>query len=60
MVDNKNTEKSKCSRILVENGQGTVVCDCEKEKIVLCDVCGHANTERDALCKNCSNYLERR
>ena len=30
----------------------------EKEKVVLCEVCGHANTEKDALCKMCSNYLK--
>ena len=25
----------------------------------ICDVCGYANPEYTALCKKCSNYLER-
>lgn len=59
MLDNKNTNIVETKQVLVESEQGTTVF-CEKEKVVLCEVCGHANTERDALCKNCSNYLERR
>ena len=28
-----------------------------KEKLVVCDVCGHANPEFTSLCLMCSNYL---
>ena len=30
----------------------------EKEKVVVCDMCGHANPENTAICKMCSNYLK--
>ena len=30
----------------------------EKENLVICEVCGHANPEKTAICKMCSNYLE--
>ena len=30
----------------------------EKEKKIICDVCGHANPEYTALCEQCSNYLK--
>ena len=30
----------------------------EKEKFVICEMCGHANPENTALCKMCSNYLK--
>lgn len=29
------------------------------QKKWICDVCGHANPEYTALCKKCSNYLQR-
>lgn len=29
----------------------------EKEKVVVCEVCGHVNPENTALCMMCSNYL---
>jgi hypothetical protein len=29
----------------------------EKEKTKVCDVCGHVNSEKAALCEMCSNYL---
>lgn len=30
----------------------------EKEKFVVCEVCGYANPEKTAICKMCSNYLK--
>ncbi len=30
-----------------------------EQKKWVCEVCGHANPEYTALCKKCSNYLER-
>ena len=30
----------------------------EKEKLVVCEVCGYANPEKTAICKMCSNYLK--
>lgn len=30
----------------------------EKQKTVICEVCGYANSENVALCKMCSNYLK--
>ena len=32
----------------------------EDPKKVVCEVCGHANPEYTAICKMCSNYLQRR
>ena len=29
----------------------------KQEKKIVCPVCGYANSEYSALCKNCSNYL---
>ena len=36
-----------------------MMCACkpEKEKKIVCDVCGYANPEHTAQCKMCSNYL---
>ena len=28
------------------------------EKYVVCEVCGHVNPEKTAICKMCSNYLK--
>ena len=33
---------------------------CEQPKLIICDMCGHANPEYTAICKMCSNYLVRR
>ncbi len=30
----------------------------KEEKFIICDVCGHANSQKTALCKMCSNYLK--
>ena len=30
----------------------------KEEKFVICEVCGHANPQKTAICKMCSNYLE--
>lgn len=30
----------------------------QKEEKVVCDVCGYANPEFTAICKQCSNYLK--
>ena len=30
----------------------------EKEKFIVCEVCGYANPEKTAICKMCSNYLK--
>ena len=45
------------------NGQTTVdqtvlITKPEKEAFVICEVCGHANSEKTAICKMCSNYLD--
>ncbi len=32
----------------------------EEEKKIVCEVCGYANPEHTAICKKCSNYLQRR
>ncbi len=45
----------------VENdGNRTIVLQTqENEKLVVCDVCGFANPQYTAICKKCSNYLEK-
>ncbi|MBR2623271.1 MAG: hypothetical protein IKD15_03505 [Clostridia bacterium] len=30
----------------------------EKEKVIVCDICGHKNPEDTAMCVMCSNYLK--
>ena len=32
----------------------------ENQKMIVCEMCGYANPEYTAICKNCSNYIERR
>ena len=57
----KNTEaiKSQCDQ-LRQTGTGVLVpYAVDRPKKIICDVCGHANTEDSALCKMCSNYLQR-
>ncbi len=41
------------------NTTQTVIMPCkvDKEKKVVCEVCGYANPEHTAICKMCSNYL---
>lgn len=31
----------------------------EEPKKIVCEVCGYANPEYTAICKKCSNYLQR-
>ena len=44
------------------NSTQTVIMPCkvDKEKKIVCDMCGHANPEDSAICEMCSNYLQRR
>ena len=30
----------------------------KEEKFITCEVCGYVNSEKTAICKMCSNYLE--
>ena len=32
----------------------------EETKKIVCEVCGYANPDYTAICKKCSNYLQRR
>lgn len=31
-----------------------------QQDYVICDVCGHANPIKTAICKKCSNYIKER
>lgn len=45
-----------------EKGQQTQIFVPIKEqepKKIVCDVCGYANPDHTAICKKCSNYLQR-
>ena len=47
--------------VSTENLQPQIVVPTNVEqKKWICEVCGYANPEYTALCKKCSNYLERR
>ena len=52
-------EKTKNEKSILEQQQIIIPYGIEKKKMIVCDVCGHANPEYTAICKNCSNYLER-
>ncbi|MBR2613984.1 MAG: hypothetical protein IKC71_00100 [Clostridia bacterium] len=52
-------EKTKNEKDSVEQQQIIVPYGIEKKKMIICDVCGYANPEYTAICKNCSNDLER-
>ena len=53
-------DKEKAPLIAEQNhSQSTLVLTREKEEaFIVCEVCGHANSEKAAICKMCSNYLE--
>ena len=34
-----------------------ISCNNKKEETIVCEVCGHVNPEKTAICKKCSNYL---
>lgn len=42
-------------RILFDKDGSKIV---EKEKFIICSVCGHANSITAAQCEQCSNYLD--
>ena len=56
---NKKEEKEMQSSSEVEVKQPIVIpySVANKEKKIVCPVCGHANPEYTALCEMCSNYL---
>ena len=52
----KGKEPDSC---LLQNGYPVLVpCEREKERVIICDMCGHKNPEDTALCEMCSNYLK--
>lgn len=56
---NAKKETQSCS-INTENGQVLLVpYKTENPKRIVCDMCGHVNSEDTALCEMCSNYLTR-
>ena len=52
------TEKTTGEKTARENAVFIPVAS-EKEKYIICDMCGHANPENKAMCDMCSNYLKR-
>lgn len=54
----KLKEGSNKQNITANNGCSVLVsCNNDKTEMVVCEVCGHANPEKTAICKKCSNYL---
>ena len=54
------TKKTISKESLVEDKTPEIVIlqqDNKKESKIVCAVCGYANPEYTAICKNCSNYL---
>ena len=52
-------ETKKTNAIAGQPEQGAIIIPCktEEKKFRICQVCGHANDETEALCTMCSNYL---
>ena len=36
-----------------------VVYSVEKPEFIVCEMCGHKNPEKTAICNNCSNYISK-
>ncbi len=50
--------KAKTSSEQPEQGAQIIIpCKTEEKKFRICEVCGHANAESEAICTMCSNYL---
>ena len=56
MVENSATQAAALAESA--DSKTVVVTSATPPKVILCEVCGHANPENTAMCKMCSNYLE--
>ena len=53
-----NETKAPLGNVLPEGGVPIFVpWKQEKEKVIVCEMCGHKNPEDTAMCEMCSNYL---
>ena len=52
-AENKKTDQEKAEKEI-----HVLQYEKDKEKRIVCPMCGHANPEFTAICKMCSNYLD--
>lgn len=59
MAEKENSKKSLDKQEITANNGCPLFVSCgnKKAETIVCEVCGHVNPEKTAICKNCSNYL---